>query len=185
MHYLMATSRMVSCASTREGRRRFFERTLAGQDGSLDAPVGTSRRRTGQRAQRRRLASVISADEGRRPDVLCEEREYRARVRANRRRVSSDARPPPARRSSSCACCARSQLGSTDVASASPSAASACASSRPAFAATCATSSRPRWESPSAPSPDRGAGDAGHVQTPCAPSAPAARCRASASTRAT
>jgi len=82
MHYLMATSRMVSCASTREGRRRFFERTLAGQDGSLDAPVRGER--GGEQASGRSgptIGDVIPDDEGGRPDVLCEEREYRARVR--------------------------------------------------------------------------------------------------------
>jgi RNA polymerase sigma-32 factor len=80
MHYLMRTSRMVSCASTREGRRRFFERTLAGQDGSLDAPVRGERNGASGRSAPT-LGDLIPDDEGGRPDVLCEEREYRARVR--------------------------------------------------------------------------------------------------------
>ena len=82
MRYLMATSRMVSCASTREGRRRFFERTLPGQDRSLDAPVRGER--DGDWAGGRSGATIgdlIPDDDAGRPDVLCEEREYRARVR--------------------------------------------------------------------------------------------------------
>jgi RNA polymerase sigma-32 factor len=63
MRYLMATSRMVSCASTREGRRRFFENTLPGQDCSLDTPA------------------LMPGDDSSRPDVLCEERDYREQVR--------------------------------------------------------------------------------------------------------
>jgi RNA polymerase sigma factor (sigma-70 family) len=43
MRYLMETSRMVRQTSTREGRRRFFDRTLPGSDVSLDAPTRTSR----------------------------------------------------------------------------------------------------------------------------------------------
>src|SRR5689334_22120120 len=39
MRHLMATSRMVSFASTREGRRRFFDRTLPAPERSLDAPA--------------------------------------------------------------------------------------------------------------------------------------------------
>ena len=39
MRYLMDSSRMVRHTSTREGRRRFFDRTLPGIDVSLDAPV--------------------------------------------------------------------------------------------------------------------------------------------------
>ena len=39
MRCLMDTSRIVRHTSTREGRRRFFARTLPGSDVSLDAPV--------------------------------------------------------------------------------------------------------------------------------------------------
>lgn len=79
MHYLMATSRMVSCASTREGRQRFFDNTLPGQDCSLDAPARSER--DGDRIARRALRDLMPDDEGSRPDVLCEERDYREQVR--------------------------------------------------------------------------------------------------------
>ena len=79
MHYLMATSRMVSCASTREGRRRFFDRTLPDQDCSLDAPA--RRDRDGDRIAGRALGDLIADDDARRPDVLCEAREVRDQVR--------------------------------------------------------------------------------------------------------
>ena len=79
MRYVMTTSRMVSCASTREGRRRFFEGTLPGQDGSLDAPA--RRERDGDRIAGRPIGELMSADDGLRPDIVCEEHEYLAQVR--------------------------------------------------------------------------------------------------------
>jgi RNA polymerase sigma-32 factor len=79
MHYLMATSRMVSCASTREGRRRFFDRTLPAQDCSLDAPA--RRDRDGDRVAGRPFGELIADDDSVRPDVRCEEREVQTRIR--------------------------------------------------------------------------------------------------------
>ena len=74
-----ATSRMVSCASTREGRRRFFERTLPGQDRSLQAPARCEG--DGDRSAGGAIGELMPADEDHRPDVICEGREYRAQVR--------------------------------------------------------------------------------------------------------
>ena len=76
MRHLMATSRMVSFASTREGRRRFFARALPAPDRSLEAPAHNHDSGAG-----RSLAEVLADAEGDRPDVHCEQREYRARVR--------------------------------------------------------------------------------------------------------
>jgi RNA polymerase sigma-32 factor len=84
MRHLMTTSRMVSFATTREGRRRFFDRTLPAPDRSLEAPAYYEDGGTG-----RALADLLADDEGRRPDVCCEQREYRARVR----RAVQDFRP--------------------------------------------------------------------------------------------
>jgi len=77
MRHMMATTRMVSMASTREGRRRFFDRTLPGPDRSLDAPV---RRDDGDDSIRARV-DLLADDDARRPDVRCEEDEYRQRLR--------------------------------------------------------------------------------------------------------
>jgi RNA polymerase sigma-32 factor len=79
MRYMMQTSRMVRHTSTREGRRRFFDRTLPGIDVSLDAPVRHEHDGAWDRA-----GSMLETlpDEGdNRPDVLFERREYLARVR--------------------------------------------------------------------------------------------------------
>ena len=79
MRYLMETSRMVRHTSTREGRRRFFDRTLPGNDVSLDAPVRHESDgawdRTGSM-----LENLPDQDDSR-PDVLFEKCEYLARVR--------------------------------------------------------------------------------------------------------
>ena len=83
MRHLMATTRMVSCGSTREGRRRFFDRSLPTPDRSLEAPVH------GAGAASRTLGDLLADDDGDRPDVRCEESEYRARVR----RAVDDFRP--------------------------------------------------------------------------------------------
>jgi RNA polymerase sigma-32 factor len=74
MRHLMATSRMVTFASTREERRRFFDRSLPGPDRSLEARA--AHREDGGR----RLIDVLPDDDARRPDVCCEEHEYRARL---------------------------------------------------------------------------------------------------------
>jgi RNA polymerase sigma-32 factor len=76
MRHLMATSRMVSFASTREGRRRFFDRALPAPDRSLEMPAFNDDGRAG-----RALVDVLADDDGQRPDVRCEEREYRACVK--------------------------------------------------------------------------------------------------------
>lgn len=77
MRHLMTTSRMVSFASTREGRRRFFDRTLPGPDRSLEA---RGPRDDGGSGPRRALLDVLADDDDNRPDVRYEEHEYRARV---------------------------------------------------------------------------------------------------------
>ena len=88
MHHLMATSRMVSCASTREGRRRFFD---------ARCPVRTVARRPGPARHDAPIArSVMSADDG-----APSRRDLRGAGipgpgPAGRRRVSSDARRTPA-----------------------------------------------------------------------------------------
>jgi len=77
MRHLMATSRMVSFASTREGRRRFFDRDLPGPDRSLDARRPHD---DGGSTPRRALVETLADDEANRPDVRCEENEYQARL---------------------------------------------------------------------------------------------------------
>ncbi len=79
MRHIMATTRMVSLASTREGRRRFFARSLPKSDRSLDAPV--RRQQRGDWSAGRSWSELLADDEGKRPDVRCEEEEIRARVR--------------------------------------------------------------------------------------------------------
>jgi RNA polymerase sigma-32 factor len=78
MRYLMDTNRIVRHTSTREGRRRFFDRTLPGVDVSLDAPARHERDgawdRTGS------LVDNLPDEDDSRPDVLFEKREYLARV---------------------------------------------------------------------------------------------------------
>jgi RNA polymerase sigma-32 factor len=70
MRHLMATSRMVSFASTRAGRRQFFARTLPASERSLDTAA----------SGRSRLA-FLADDDANRPDVRCEDIEHRVRVR--------------------------------------------------------------------------------------------------------
>jgi RNA polymerase sigma-32 factor len=79
MRCLMETSRMVRQTSTREGRRRFFDRTLPGGDVSLDAP--TSHEHDGAWERGGSLLDNLAAEDETRPDVLLEKREYLARVR--------------------------------------------------------------------------------------------------------
>lgn len=76
MKHLMTTSRMVSVASTREGRRRFFDRTLPGPDRSFEAPG----RANDDGGSGNALTDLLADDDGHRPDVCCEETEYRARL---------------------------------------------------------------------------------------------------------
>jgi len=78
MRHLMATSRIVSFGSTREGRRRFFDRDLPGPDRSLDAR-GLKDDEGGSVPGRAPLDALADADDNR-PDVRCEEGEYRARL---------------------------------------------------------------------------------------------------------
>jgi RNA polymerase sigma-32 factor len=80
MRYLMDTSRIVRHTSTREGRRRFFARTLPGADVSLDAPV--RHEHDGAWDQAGSMLDSLPDDDESRPDVLFEKREYIARVRA-------------------------------------------------------------------------------------------------------
>ena len=69
---------MVTFASTREGRRRYFDRSLPGPDRSLDARA--THREDGGSLPGHRLIDVLPDDDDRRPDVRCEEQEYRARL---------------------------------------------------------------------------------------------------------
>jgi len=78
MRYVMETSRIVRHTSTREGRRRFFARTLPGSDVSLDAPVHHEHDGAWDCAGSM-LESLPDGDDCR-PDVLVEKREYLARV---------------------------------------------------------------------------------------------------------
>ena len=73
--HLMQTSRIARFASTREGRRRYSDRTLPGPDISLDAPV---RRRSDHGSAPTPLLDVFVADDQDRPDVRVEEHEYRS-----------------------------------------------------------------------------------------------------------
>jgi RNA polymerase sigma-32 factor len=78
MRHLMSTSRMVSFASTREGRRRFFDRSLPGPDRSLEARG--RHEDDGGALPGRTLLDVLADEDGNRPDVCYEEREYEAQV---------------------------------------------------------------------------------------------------------
>jgi RNA polymerase sigma-32 factor len=75
--YLMETSRIVRFASTREGRRRYYDRTLPGRDISLDAHgrVGDDRGDFTRTAH-----EVFAADDSTRPDVCVEAHELQARL---------------------------------------------------------------------------------------------------------
>jgi RNA polymerase sigma-32 factor len=75
--HLMQTSRIVRFSSTREGRRRYFDRTLPGRDISLDAPVHAGDDR-GEGAQT--AYDVFAAGDDARPDVCVEARELQARL---------------------------------------------------------------------------------------------------------
>ena len=79
LRYIMETARMVDSSSTREGRRRFFDGTLAPPDVSLDVPAHRDR----EDGYRNTAASVesMAADEDSRPDVRVAEREFLAVVR--------------------------------------------------------------------------------------------------------
>lgn len=77
IRHLMETSRIVRFASTREGRRRFFARTLPGPDVSLDAPISGAD--DGSRTNGPSAIEAMAADDGGRPDVQTEEREVLAR----------------------------------------------------------------------------------------------------------
>jgi len=78
MRHLMSTSRMVSFASTREGRRRFFDRSLPGPDRSLEARG--RQEDDGGALPGRAVLDVLADEDGNRPDVCYEEREYEAQV---------------------------------------------------------------------------------------------------------
>ena len=69
---------MVRHTSTREGRRRFFDRTLPGSDVSLDAPV--RHEHDGAWDSAGSMLDTLPDDDDSRPDVLFEKREYLARV---------------------------------------------------------------------------------------------------------
>jgi RNA polymerase sigma-32 factor len=73
--HLMQTSRIARFASTRDGRRRYADRTLPGPDVSLDAAV---RRRNDHGSAPTPLLDFFAADDQDRPDVRVEEHEYRA-----------------------------------------------------------------------------------------------------------
>jgi len=79
MRHLMDMSRIVRVSSTRDGRRRFFARTLPGPDTSLDA--ATRRDQDGDRSPGSARLDRFTDDDSRRPDVRCESEEYRLRLR--------------------------------------------------------------------------------------------------------
>jgi len=84
--HLMQTSRIARFASTREGHRRYSDRTLPGHDVSLDAPV---RGRYDGGSSPTPLLDLFVADDHDRPDVRVEEHEYRSTVQ----RAVADFRP--------------------------------------------------------------------------------------------
>jgi RNA polymerase sigma-32 factor len=73
--HMRETSRIARFASTREGRRRYSDRTLPGHDISLDAPV---RRHGDHGSVPTPLLDIFVADDQDRPDVRVEEQEYRS-----------------------------------------------------------------------------------------------------------
>jgi RNA polymerase sigma-32 factor len=77
MRHMMATSRMVSFASTREGRRRYFDRSLPGPDQSLDE---RGRRQRDGGSLPGSLLDRLADDDANRPDLRYEEREYDVRL---------------------------------------------------------------------------------------------------------
>jgi RNA polymerase sigma-32 factor len=78
MRHMMESSRIVRFASTREGRRRFFARTLPGPDVPLDAAAGHEQELAA--GSGRRVGDRFAAPDGWRPDVRVEEHELSARV---------------------------------------------------------------------------------------------------------
>jgi RNA polymerase sigma-32 factor len=77
LRHIMDTRQMVR-ATTREGRRRFFARTLP-SDVRLDGPAGRESDDGGDRASR---LDFVADDEGLRPDVLAEEQECLLRLQS-------------------------------------------------------------------------------------------------------
>jgi RNA polymerase sigma-32 factor len=78
MRHLMESGRMVRSTSTREGRRRFFDRALP-RDLSLDAPIGHG---GAAKASGPSFLDSVPADAESRPDVAAETREEHERLRA-------------------------------------------------------------------------------------------------------
>jgi RNA polymerase sigma-32 factor len=75
LRHLMENGRIVRATTTREGRRRFFDRTLPA-DVSLDAPAASD-------GEPRKAAALdhVSGDDSLRPDVAAEARDELHRVR--------------------------------------------------------------------------------------------------------
>lgn len=79
LRHLMETCRIVRISSTREGRKRFFARTLPAPDLSLDGPG--SHEEDGGYVDGRSPIESLAAEDGWRPDVRAEELEAADRVR--------------------------------------------------------------------------------------------------------
>jgi RNA polymerase sigma-32 factor len=76
LRHFMEARHVVRSTTTREGRRRFFERSLP-HDVSLDAPVGPD-----DGSPRLRALDLLTGDDGWRPDVAVETRADLQRLRA-------------------------------------------------------------------------------------------------------
>jgi RNA polymerase sigma-32 factor len=77
LRHLMESRSAVRQTTTREGRRRFFERTLPA-DVSLDAPAHGA---DGDGPPRASLVDFMAGDEGLRPDVAAERRDQARHLR--------------------------------------------------------------------------------------------------------
>jgi RNA polymerase sigma-32 factor len=76
MRHLMEVGRVVRSATTREGRRRFFDRSLP-RDVSLDAPAGRDEQGSGAS-----FLDFVPGEDDLRPDVAVEARSEHDRLRA-------------------------------------------------------------------------------------------------------
>jgi RNA polymerase sigma-32 factor len=78
LRHLMETGHVVRSTTTREGRRRFFDRSLPA-DVSLDAPAGRDHGDGGSHAS---VLDFVPGDDSLRPDVAAEARSDLDRVRS-------------------------------------------------------------------------------------------------------
>jgi RNA polymerase sigma-32 factor len=87
LRHLMEARHVVRSTTTREGRRRFFERSLP-SDVSLDAPVGPD-----DGGRRSAALDFVAGDDGWRPDVAVETHADLQRVRAALARLEETSTP--------------------------------------------------------------------------------------------